>query len=185
MERTEEDFIDLSVGVNACDIIETKPYCDMSMLSEHNYAKPEDKGDGHNYATNSNSLSNNGLEYFTGFVCAKTKHDVSEEDQFNPNSWVAKVSEGGLNIPDQAAEAAVMGLEAIFKVVNGSYVCDKPGVLTRMLTKANQVQISEKFKRLYLRSRLYFRIRYLNRLNSLNILEKRKKSLNKIKKTII
>lgn len=168
VERTDEDFIDLSVNYEDCNITNN---CDTS-TKEHPYSINCDN----------NPLANDGMEYLAGFVCHKTKQIVAEE--FNSNSWVGKVSEGGLKIPDKEAEAAVLHLEKIFKSTNGLNICDKPGILKRMLNRAEEVQIGLKFKKLYLRSRLYFRIRYLNRLSDLNLREKRKLRMSKIKKTI-
>lgn len=81
-------------------------------------------------------MSNDGLDYFAGFVCFKTGHKVAD-NQFNLNSWVAK-------IPDDETQAAVLELESIFKSTNGPITCDQPGILERMLKKAETVQISHK-----------------------------------------
>lgn len=168
MERTDEDFIDLSVNYEDCNISNN---CDTS-TEEHPYAMCD----------NNNPLANDGMEYLAGFVCHKTKQIVTEE--YNSSSWVGKVSEGGLKIPDKETEAAGLRLENIFKSINGQNICDKPGILKRMLNRAEEVKISLKFKKLYLRSRLYFIIRYLNRLSDLNLREKRKLRMSKIKKNI-
>lgn len=49
--------------------------------------------DEHSYAVGNetNQLANDGLEYLAGYVCFKTGHKVAE-DEFNPNSWVKKVT---------------------------------------------------------------------------------------------
>lgn len=190
VEGTDEDFIDLNVGCTS-DLMEVEEdnfLDDCEQISD----LEEDGGDvdidchttrDHNYAqSDDNRLSDDGMEYLTGFVCHKTNQVVSEE--FDAESWVAKVSEGGLKIPDRVAKGAARHLEKIFQQTNGQRICEKPGIINRMLKRADKVDISLKFKKLYLRSRLYFRLRFLNRLNTQNIRDKRKKRMNKLKKTI-
>lgn len=138
----------------------------------------------HSYAIDGEDkkLVNDALEYLSGYVCHKTNQDLEAVD--TTDSWVAKVSEGGLKIPDERVQEAVMKLETIFKCTNGTKICERPGIMARMLDQANSIQISDKFKKKFLRTRLYIRIRFLNKLTQQNALEKIKRNKNKIKKTI-
>lgn len=174
VERTKEQFIDLSV-IN-CDtgrIVE--PGASTSRdIRDHSYAKHVHSTElDHNYVNSSNNrIVNDALEYLGGYVCYKTQSNVqrlNENVDDDTDSWVAKVSEGGLVTPNS-------------KDINGDFICDKPGLLARMIKKAELIDISKKFKLKYLRSRIYFRIRHLNNKSKLNIIDKAKKSKRKIKK---
>lgn len=181
VERSDEEF--LNISLTQMDLVETEEARnnDCNNNNEHSYA---DKND----TSHDRVLVSNALEYLGGYVCHKTQEKVQrtieKTDTEETDSWVAKISEGGLVIPNKEEQQAILDLESVFNEVNGTYICDKPGIVARMMEKVSNVAVSDKFKTKFLRSRIYIRIRYLNRETHLNKLEKSKKNRKKINKTV-
>lgn len=115
---------------------------DHIIAQEHSYVK-------HSHVNQ--RIANDALEYVAGYVSFKTgqfgSNPVTDEE-----SWVPKVSEGGLTIPDKTTEKAVLDLENIFKNCNKKFICDKPAILSRMIKEAEIIDISLEYKKKQLRT---------------------------------
>lgn len=108
------------------------------------------------------SIQYDGLENLAGFICHKVakEEDVSE---ISANfTWVDHLSEGGLCKPSQKLMSEIENLEAVFQEMNGDGLLISSDYLQTHINKATAVTCSEKVKRLFFRSRMYFKIRKLN-----------------------
>lgn len=122
-------------------------------------------------------LQYDGLENLAGFICHRLKeHEPtivsSSENNF---SWVNHLSEGGLTKPSEEFMVKMEQLEKIFMDVNSDSLHICKGYIQNLLTKSSQINCSEKVKKLFFRSRMYFRMRKLNQnLFEMSLSRKRK-----------
>ena len=132
-------------------------------------------------------MAYDGLENLAGYICHRLKNKVSdlETNETNESSWVHHLDEGGLSKPSDTVMAQLLSLENVFNAVNGEgqgiYICAK--YIKHMIDISNKSNINcdEKIKKkLFFRSRMYFRIRKLNR----EIIENKNSRKRKYKKII-
>lgn len=85
------------------------------------------------------------------------------------------LSEGGLAKPSEDFMTKMEQLENVFNVVNSNYILICKGYIQNLLTKASHIECSDKVKKLFFRSRMYFRMRKLNKELLDNKLSKKRK----------
>ena len=113
-------------------------------------------------------LEYDGLENLAGFICHKLRHDVlnirvSPENN-TKHTWINHLSEGGLSKPTEEMMEYIKRLEFIFNNSNGDEQLE-PGenFLGQLIGLAEDIPCDMKIKKLFLRARMYFRMRNLNR----------------------
>lgn len=123
-----------------------------------------------NYATDPlvlelDDIAYDGLENLAGFIChGLQKVEPSASSSIEPSfTWVDHLSEGGLKKPSEKLMADLQELESIFNNVNLNRLLVRKGYLTNLLTLASQVDCSDNIKSLFFRSRMYFRMRVINK----------------------
>lgn len=116
-------------------------------------------------------LTYDGLENLAGFLCYKLKDPSIESDENTDYyTWVDHLSEGGLHKPSKTFLLKIQELEKIFRAVNGDSILVSKKFISDLISKSNNIDCSEKAKSLFFRSRMYFRIKELNRsLNSIKL----------------
>lgn len=107
-------------------------------------------------------------------MCFKTKTPVKET--FDSDSWVKTQKCVRRAVIEEAESAAFKGISI---GENAEGLSTSPSILERMLERSDGISIGKKFKKLYLRSRLNFRIRHLSRVSNANKRDKWKRSVNK------
>lgn len=124
-------------------------------------------------------LQYDGLENLAGFICHKLKKkepsascSSSSQETF---TWVNHLSEGGLKKPTEQLMAQLHQLEQIFNKVNADsiFVCKE--YLSNLLNLSSHIDCGNKIKILFFRSRMYFRIRTLNKSFQDKSLSKKRK----------
>lgn len=125
-----------------------------------------------------NSLEYDGLEHLAGYICKRIKDsDLYESKEAPPKSytWTDQLSEGFLKKPTENLMKEMQKLEHIFNSSNGEKILFQKNFLDDLINKAQNVECSEKVKRLFFRSRMYFRLRDLNKkMKDDNLSRKRK-----------
>lgn len=123
-------------------------------------------------------IAYDGLENVAGFICNKLKVSDSSTSTVAPSSytWVDHLSEGGLAKPSPQLMQHMEELETIFQNFNGGQdLLITKGYLSQLLETSSAVQCEETVKKLFFRSRMYFRIRKLNEnLSGPSLYRKRK-----------
>lgn len=116
-----------------------------------------------------------GLENLAGFICHKMKSlhsDIGVNLDENQNlTWVDHLSEGGLTKPTDAFMNTVQKLEVIFQNFNPNhslFISSK--YIATLLDLTKDVECGINIKKLFFKSRMYFRIRSLNK----NIIESKR-----------
>lgn len=111
-------------------------------------------------------LTYDGLENLTGFICHKLKKlnpdTCVSKTTDNEYSWVNHLSEGGLSKPSHDLMDQTAKLEQIFDRVNKETLHISKNYMANLLEQCKNVECSNEVKKLFLRSRMYFRIRRLN-----------------------
>lgn len=124
-------------------------------------------------------LEYDGLENLAGFLCYKLKDSTLESSSTQSYSWIDHLSEGGLSKPSSSFMAQVEELNKVFLEVNGDEIMTGEGNFIRNLVlKSDGINCPMKAKRLFFRSRMFFRIKELNR--SLKDKSTRKRKWTKI-----
>lgn len=118
-------------------------------------------------------LEYDGLENLAGFLCCKLGDPNLERSNTSKFTWTDHLSEGGLHQPSEEFLSKVEHLENIFKSVNGDTIFITKNYINNLMLRSSDIECSEKAKRLFFRSRMYFRMKELNRRNTV-ILGKRK-----------
>lgn len=123
------------------------------------------------------AISYDGLENLAGFISHKLKNieptaSTSSEQHF---TWVDHLSEGGLSKPSEQMMHIMQQLESIFQSVNAESIFICQGYLDNLLKKAANVNCSINVKMLFFRSRMYFRIKKLNKILQDNTTSKKRK----------
>lgn len=115
-------------------------------------------------------LTYDGLENLAGFICYKLREPGTESTKDNATfTWIDHLSEGGLHKPSDTFVQKMQQLEHIFRSVNnGDSILVTKNYLAKLMSKSVNVDCSEAAKKLFFISRMYFRIKELN------------KSLNKV-----
>lgn len=111
-----------------------------------------------------NELAYDGLENLAGFVCHKLKNSDLESSSSETYSWVDHLSEGGLSKPSSTFMGHIEELNRVFLEVNGEeLVTGENNFIHNLLEKSVHIDCPLKAKRLFFRSRMFFRIKELNR----------------------
>lgn len=124
-------------------------------------------------------ISYDGLENLAGFICYRLQKDQPSASTSNEASftWTDHLSEGGLKKPSEKLMADLQQLERIFNDVNSDDLLIRKGYLSNLLALASHVDCSDNIKTLFFRSRMYFRMRVINKkLQDKSLAKKRKMS---------
>lgn len=112
-----------------------------------------------------NELAYDGLENLAGFVCHKLKDPTLQSSSNESYSWIDQLSEGGLSKPSPTFMAHIEELNKVFLEVNGEELLTGQGnFIKNLLLKSTNIDCPMKAKQLFFRSRMFFRIKELNRL---------------------
>lgn len=142
-------------------------------------AADDSNNEDHNMLTEElNDLAYDGLENLAGFVCHKLKNFDLQSFSNESFSWIDHLSEGGLSKPSSRFMAQIEELNRIFLLVNGDGLATGNNYIKNLLTQSSNVFCPIKAKRLFFRSRMFFRIRELN--NALKCKPTTTKKWNKI-----
>lgn len=119
------------------------------------------------------------VEYIAGYIIKRLKLNGDTAVDSSYFTWVDQVSEGGLVKPHPEFVKKILCLEKLFNTVHGKTFNFDGKALGMCLDLAKSIDLPNNAKLLFFRTRLYIRIKYLNK-NVQNIKTKSKK----IKKTI-
>lgn len=126
-------------------------------------------------------LEDDAIEYLAGYLIKKLKINkhVSEDSSY---TWVDQISEGGLKKPSREFQNKIKSLENIFFKHNKNDIYTGSKFLAKLLNDSENVDLNIEVKKLYYRTRLYIRIRYLNndKSNICNNTRKKRKLLKTI-----
>lgn len=118
------------------------------------------------------------IEYIAGYIIKKLKLQISTPDE-SVFTWVDQVSEGGLTKPDRSFTIKIMSLDNVFKQVHGETFDVEKKAIESCMNRSNDVDLPDNAKRLFFRTRLYIRIKNLNR-NLANAAKAKKRKMKKI-----
>lgn len=110
-------------------------------------------------------LEYDGLVNLAGFICYKIQDESSETRETLNYTWTDHLSEGGLHKPSEHFISQMEQLEKCFKMFNGNSLFITKNYIQQLMDKSRDIECSEKAKRLFFRSRMYFRIKELNKSN--------------------
>ena len=110
-------------------------------------------------------MAHDGLENLAGYICHRLRsveeiHTDSNND--NTFTWVNHLSEGGLSKPTSDLMLRMEELDKVFNEFNGTTVTITQNFIGQLLEFAEAIKCDLKVKKLFFRSRMYFRIRKLN-----------------------
>ena len=114
------------------------------------------------------NMEQDGLENLAGYICHKLRDQVPDiaiprkSNNVESLTWVNHLSEGGLSKPTENMMPDMQALHAIFTKLGDSLLISKK-ILALHMEKAAAIDCSHKVKKLFFRSRMYFRIRKLNK----------------------
>lgn len=124
-----------------------------------------------------------GLEHLAGYICHKIKQDDNASRVLSQEyTWTSHLSEGGLTRPSPEIMNQMQELEKIFQLANSDSLLITKNYIQKLLNSSASVSGSEDCKKLFFRTRMYFRIKSLNaELHNSAITRKKKlqKLLNK------
>lgn len=146
--------------------------------------QPEETPDSTSFNSIDTELSDieyDGLENLAGYICHKLKQPGASTSTASTSSytWVSHLSEGGLSKPSLEFMTKLEELEKIFKFVNKDSLFICKNYLKKLEDMASSVLCSVKEKKLFFRSRMFFRMRQLNR-DIQNAAVSRKRKMSKI-----
>jgi len=131
------------------------------------------------------NMAYDGLENLAGYICHKLKHEVPDialsTDMVDKHSWVDHLSEGGLSKPTDSFMLDMQALHVVFNKINGSGLFISKNYLGQHLQQAAGIECNLKVKKLFFRSRMYFRMRILNK-ELADLSTQRKRKMHKILK---
>ena len=108
-----------------------------------------------------------GLENLAGFICYKLKNDEAaascSSSSLESFTWVNHLSEGGLEKPTEKCMSQLHQLEQIFNNINSDNLFTCKGYLAKLLQLSSHIDCGDKIKTLFFRSRMFFRMRTLNK----------------------
>lgn len=140
---------------------------------------PTDSPNVEDVAEELDSLHYDGLEHLTGYICHRLKDPDLYESPSQPSTsytWTDQLSEGFLKKPTKQLMGHMEKLENIFNETNGEGIVFQKNFIGDLIKKAKHVECSDKVKRLFFRSRMYFRLKALNtQLANNNIFVSRKR----------
>ncbi|VEN55423.1 unnamed protein product, partial [Callosobruchus maculatus] len=122
-----------------------------------------------------NELEYDGLENLAGFVCHKLKDNTLLSSSDQSFTWTDHLSEGGLSKPSSTFMSQIEELNKVFLEANGDgIVCGEKRFITDLLLRSTSIDCPIKAKRLFFRSRMFFRIKELNAVLKAQNARKRK-----------
>lgn len=131
----------------------------------------------HELESDLNDVEYDGLEHLAGYICHRIKQNDASRILTQDYSWTFHLSEGGLTKPSAEFMGQMQGLEKIFQSVNSDTLFITKCYLKKLIDASSSFSCSEETKRLFFRSRMYFRIKKLNQdLHNLTNYRKRKMS---------
>ncbi|KAL1488481.1 hypothetical protein ABEB36_014949 [Hypothenemus hampei] len=111
-----------------------------------------------------NELEYDGLENLAGFICHKLKYSCLQSSSTESSSWINHLDEGGLSKPSSTFMNTIVELNKVFIEMNGNDgIATGPNFMETLLLRSESIHCPDKAKRLFLRSRTFFRIKELNR----------------------
>lgn len=130
-------------------------------------------------------LAYDGLEYFAGYICRKIKDCAIDDPSLQQFTYVTHLSEGGLVQPPAEFVNILTALENIFDNWNNENANQTIKVtnnyIQNLIQLSNHVQCSLQVKKLFFRSRMYFKLRILNKA----LKDKKLSRKRKLNKTIL
>lgn len=148
--------------------------------------------------TEESTIEQAGIAYIAGYLAYRTRgkdrtlgtptghlNNVLVKKQTSPQTWINKVSEGGLLQPNPEFLENVYSMENVFKEFNhaSDMINKNPNYIKNLVMKMSSCvpNLSESVVKIFARTRMYIRIM---ELNSKIEQEKRQKSEKKMKKTV-
>lgn len=109
-----------------------------------------------------NEMAYDGLENLAGFICHKLKDSTLQSSSSATYSWIDHLSEGGLSKPSPTFMSHIEELNRVFIETNKEGLAIGGNFIHNLLIKSSRIDCPEKAKRLFFRSRMFFRMRELN-----------------------
>nr|AAB31526.1 O-type P element protein {exons 0-3} [Drosophila bifasciata, Peptide Transposon Partial, 757 aa] [Drosophila bifasciata] len=106
-------------------------------------------------------LTEDAMEYLAGYVVRKLR--LSNESTQSGFTYVDEVSHGGLIKPSDQFTATLKHLESIFINNIHNTIEITKDIKKKLLIAAKHVQIDNNVKQFYFKTRIYFRLKYLNK----------------------
>lgn len=119
-------------------------------------------------------LEYDGLENLAGYIYFKLGYSRIEYTNKPFYTWLDHVDEGGLCKPSDEFLLKMEELENIFTSVNGDTLLVCKNYIKNLVSKSVHVDCSDSAKNLFFRSRMYFRLKELNKSLRKPIVGKRK-----------
>lgn len=107
-------------------------------------------------------LHEDALEYIAGFVVRKL--GLAQYGANEPTfTWVDEVSRGALVKPSSVFLGIIKSLEVVFKNFNGGLIRTCSPYISRLIECSEHVDVSVEVKKLFFKTRMYHRIKNLNK----------------------
>lgn len=126
------------------------------------------------YSMEYSELEEDALEYIAGYVIKKLKLPVPPPDK-SLFTWVDQLSEGGLINPGYEFASKIVLLENVFKKCHGENVNVNIKAVESCINESTNVDVPLEAKKLFFRTRIYIRIKNLNKRNFIDKRAKRRK----------
>lgn len=131
------------------------------------------------------SLQYDGLEHLAGYICKRVKdpaliveHSVVNTQRDTSFTWTNQLSEGFLHKPNDKMMVVMQQMEDIFNTTNGEEIVFCSNYIENLISKTSNIDCEKKIKQIFFRSRMYFRIKYLNKQIE-DFARQRKRKINK------
>ena len=110
-------------------------------------------------------MSYDGLEDVARFVCSKLKDPaVVNSGESSSYTWTVHL---GCPTPSDAFMQQTLEMEAIFKNKHGDSIVISKKIIEDLLTNSAHINLSQKAKELFFKTRTYLRVKDLNKTVSL------------------
>lgn len=156
-----------SISENGNTLIDPTPDLDIVTSLSQIYFKPIDVPEPTQPEPDElEALQYDALEHLAGYICKRLKLpglslEIGAPD--NSYTWTNQLSEGFLYKPTDGLMGNMEALEIIFNQLNGEKILFKEGFLKYMLEKSSHIECDSNVKLLFFRSRMYFRMKKLNK----------------------
>lgn len=120
-------------------------------------------------------LQYDGLEHLAGYICHRIKEPGLCEEPGSTFTWTDQISEGFLKKSSAALMADMEQMELIFNEINGDNILFQKNFVKNCMDKVAHIKCNDKIKRLYFRSRMYFRLKALNQKITNDIISRKRK----------
>ena len=110
-----------------------------------------------------NELAYDGSENLAGLLCHKLKDSTLQSSSSQTYSWIDYFSEGGLSKPSPTFISCIQEFNKMFLETNNEGLVSEKNFIHNLVMKSNNIDCPEKVKQLFFRSRMFFRIKELNR----------------------